>query len=866
MDGARTYYVQRSDDGGFSLAHEYPGTSATQYRAGGLECPGSYHFRVVAYGNGTTHQADFGPLSRWVFGSIPFSICIVDPPDDPPSAPRNVVIYNPTKTSIQVRWRSVTGASKYKVQRSDDGGLTWGYDAETTSTQVDMVGLTCGTGYHFRVLAYGNGTTHQAVYGNPSGSEFGSTEGCNGDSLEPPPAPTGVDASIIPGTGTNPSSVELVWTALPGVASYKIERSDDGSDTWPQPDDDNYADNVIEDIRTTQYTVTEGLGCQTYAFRVSAKGDGSTYAAVYGTPTVARFVPISERSTGGEETTKKTGAAATARATTGAFCLFSALRLDAPEIDVIPLPQRKARLTWARVDGATGYIVQRRELYGAWPTSGSPNYYTIDNPPVGDLSHGIILDRVIQTSVGPPPIYKGLADAPYAYEFQVQAVDENNSDNDSGFTRVTIVDSPIKSVNGDSSEADEDKGKMVVTWRPMFNNARYTVRWRKLRGRHAGQVFWSPISWIEGDRNSEYDWQSGATTAALSATYESADLERGEIYAVQLNFTANIPHTEGTHQFYSAREAYVWVSARAGGVYGGGVYGELIGGMPLGRALDDILAPNYRTYFYRICEDTFNPVSQRSDWAVLIEAALEEWELATDGMVVMTLDGYTVEEVANDPDLDASKVGKSKPCAQYTQVINDIRVGVEGELAASSEETVSREMIERVVSNLHYHADFLNEDLRYNEIIMYDDRLMANEPVEFSELGAYIGFFWCGKEVPMCAYTPEAAWSVLSLEPGRLFTYPFHTRDIAISQSYFEANDEFFSVSRPDVTFNVCTTLVDYKYYTYYGIVHEGGHVLGIVGHPAQRDSVMNGFADEPGCSPHPLDIMAIYALYQSRD
>ena len=36
--------------------------------------------------------------------------------------------------------------------------------------------------------------------------------------------------------------------------------------------------------------------------------------------------------------------------------------------------------------------------------------------------------------------------------------------------------------------------------------------------------------------------------------------------------------------------------------------------------------------------------------------------------------------------------------------------------------------------------------------------------------------------------------------------------------------------------------------------------------HPAVTDSVMNydGRKDEPDCSPHPLDIMAIYALYQT--
>ena len=36
-------------------------------------------------------------------------------------------------------------------------------------------------------------------------------------------------------------------------------------------------------------------------------------------------------------------------------------------------------------------------------------------------------------------------------------------------------------------------------------------------------------------------------------------------------------------------------------------------------------------------------------------------------------------------------------------------------------------------------------------------------------------------------------------------------------------------------------------------------------GHPAINDSVMNYESDEPGCAPNPFDLMAIYALYQSR-
>ncbi len=64
-------------------------------------------------------------------------------------------------------------------------------------------------------------------------------------------------------------------------------------------------------------------------------------------------------------------------------------------------------------------------------------------------------------------------------------------------------------------------------------------------------------------------------------------------------------------------------------------------------------------------------------------------------------------------------------------------------------------------------------------------------------------------------------------------------------------------------------------------LVHEAGHALGIRAasenaadpdfqdHPSIADSIMNYnqklmLFDEKDCSPHPLDIMAIYAIYQT--
>ena len=77
---------------------------------------------------------------------------------------------------------------------------------------------------------------------------------------------------------------------------------------------------------------------------------------------------------------------------------------------------------------------------------------------------------------------------------------------------------------------------------------------------------------------------------------------------------------------------------------------------------------------------------------------------------------------------------------------------------------------------------------------------------------------------------------------------------------------------KDDVRFNACGTSTTVAYEV---LVHEAGHVLGTrrfsgldPAHPTTFDSVIHPKIRSyvPACSPHPLDIMAIYALYQNTD
>ena len=179
--------------------------------------------------------------------------------------------------------------------------------------------------------AYGNGDTHQAAYGDPSSSESGSTSSC----LNPPPAPFDVTASITPGTGSSKYDVELSWGLLSGAASFRVERSDDGGATWPH---------VTTGIARAPHPVAD-LPCdQDYRFRVSALGDGKRYQAVYGPATVVdQYTPIDTRS---------------ARSSGGFRC-------TKPDVSVIPLPERKVKLSWNALGTGSTYKVQAIKYDGS---------------------------------------------------------------------------------------------------------------------------------------------------------------------------------------------------------------------------------------------------------------------------------------------------------------------------------------------------------------------------------------------------------------------------------------------------------------------------------------------------------------------
>ena len=170
-------------------------------------------------------------------------------------------------------------------------------------------------------------------------------------------------------------------------------------------------------------------------------------------------------------------------------------------------------------------------------------------------------------------------------------------------------------------------------------------------------------------------------------------------------------------------------------------------------------------------------------------------------------------------------------------------------------------------------------DLGLNEIKMIDIASGVysnlNRVVKLPDLASHLGFHVCiFDDAVGCA------------DPDRTRTTPLG--DVKATTTDIFLNHGKLAMPAPQVptsvVFNTCGTGDAEFNKAYETLVHEAGHALGVhggqnltgkdqeAGHPIIADSVMNydkvvGVVedDEPDCSPHPFDILAIYALYQTR-
>ena len=481
-------------------------------------------------------------------------------------------------------------------------------------------------------------------------------------------------------------------------------------------------------------------------------------------------------------------------------------------LDVEPMLFRKAKIDWSGDINAGSYIIKQ---------TGSE---TADINVKDATEKEIALDDYLDDNI--------------VDTFRVKAVSNNDLYEDSGYSdTIRIVDSPILRADGDNSSlaSSATTGSSTITWKKIAGVTKYTIKYRKMPGtstdKHSNRE-WTAENARTPLRTSTVTYSSPPTKTRL--THTKTGLLLGEIYSIQLNYEQN------GQKVFSGRDAYVWPAR------GFPAEDERVATYPYFGHWPD------REFTYRICENTF-PESDKDKWVDLINHAFEQWETATDDLITVTHD-TTIDTCAST--------------AWHARI--------------------------NLLLRQYPHN---NERLRTNDVYMVDNSiaLKAASPLFIDFIGDIQGtcvFFTPSACVISKAYGSGAEASTeLSNATGSNKGV-----DVLIKKSTFEK----YNMDIPStVRFNECfnpqveriLTINDTNYdayYPYITMVHEAGHALGTSGavlweffasdaqyrraHPSIPDAVMNynskisGASNEQDCSPHPFDILAIWALYQTVD
>ena len=526
-------------------------------------------------------------------------------------------------------------------------------------------------------------------------------------------------------------------------------------------------------------------------------------------------------------------------------------QLSAPSnFTVTPLPLRKALLSWDSVSYANGYQVEVRKQGGnsQWQAP----HATLKISPMNGIRlatetyYEFDLDDILLDS------HQGLAHN-NAYQFRVTTLGDDgnyvNSD-PSDDSRITIIDTPIISIDGDSRERADDDGQAVVKW-PHFGQppGYYTIRYRKLSGNH------SSISWLPEEAQSASDWSETSYSSdhpPATLKVRVRELEQGSVYAFQLNYARTNSDDEIIDEIFSAREAYAWPSD-------GFPKRDYLGLLPLpARVATYPFFGHFpdKEFRYRICVDTFYPedISKQSDWLDVLGEAFEEWENALGGLI-------SVEPAHGG-------------CTALPLLAT---------LAVRRVDNSRSEI--RMIDDTGWPLDLTG--FKFPEMLSDPYKTCIFFAVACTtSIQGYGGLLTLNTGSVNPLYSPRASNALTGV-------------DITYKKSSFEightlSDGKHYRYPRLPrrVTFNTCADSFgapspDFGYDAYSLSVHEAGHALGlswnsplaVLDHPTIADSAMNydqaaWVVDrlsvsnllEPDCSPHPFDVMAMYALYQTHD
>ena len=116
------------------------GASATSRKVSGLDPSATYYFKIRAVGNGTSYT------------SSPYCATVISKGGAVLAAP-TISSISTTSSSITIRWKALSGVSKYYVAYAPTGSSAFTSKSVTDGTSFTLTGLAPGASYQFKARA-----------------------------------------------------------------------------------------------------------------------------------------------------------------------------------------------------------------------------------------------------------------------------------------------------------------------------------------------------------------------------------------------------------------------------------------------------------------------------------------------------------------------------------------------------------------------------------------------------------------------------------------------------------------------------------------------------------------------------------------
>ena len=730
-------------------------------------------------------------------------------------------------------------------------------NAQTTSRT--FTSLAANTPYRFSIQAC-NGPSRCSGWTNKDGRTDPTP------TPPPPPDPTTPGRVGRPAIDARDAALHVDWKVPSdggsAITHYDVQHRAGRAGAWT-------ATEVRTRTSTTISGLTNGTSYQVQVRAVNNRGDGEWSEIVTGTP--SDLAPEPDRP-GPPGPTSPVDIPDCGRVTNGSVTAPTGL-------NVIPLSGHKASMTWIGTTGATGgYVVDIKRSGTDWSDTSSVNSHGVP----GGAMRPCFLINLDNVTLG--PVLDGLAHHS-AFDVRVRAL--VGTDTRGTSETITIIDTLITKADGHVPESAMRPivGQADITWTTItsvlgdqYADGKYILRRRRLGDDHV----------TDGWRPNVYHATDFGDTQETSNTQDSiGGLTPGQIYAVQLVYLPDEDANTADTMVFAARNTYVWPSTDTLLAAGSGLSTKFAGLEVRSRLAT-------AAYDYHICIDTFteNDETQaakdrRQAWIKYIVHALDRWEVATNNTVRM------------------NHLGES--CTNY-QVIIDMAAEQIGHLMPTETSQIESHLVAFVQHEWYSQILPANKaDSDKNEIIMFDDladyspdgplyyaftEAMSNEPVidtDYPQGVEKIGKF--GNRLGYVSHTncwgPSVAsgkGAVACAQFSKGASASGYTTDIILLRT--QVDHDPLDIPSHDLRLNSCPKPPDYfdwlpfqigkprnRSSVYGTLIHEAGHALGI-DHPTRpdlvtaADTVMSTGTPLVGsvkCFPHPLDVLAVYALHRSR-